>query len=280
MIKQKNIVMTLLGLVVFALLAQGCGESEYRKRQNEYTKLRKEIPREAYPDFFYDKFGDNWYKFRTLAGDETVSIPNYPIMRIEYVKGQTLPIILDEKTRQTDSFGFHIGGGRPKKAYKDVMEKHNVKRFSFHKSTLLLSPRRVAVLERPNNKWQAISDEWEVFGWENGGKTPVYLRSRRPLYFDQHVFVSFGTWDIRTAPVPLTGEHIDSAYPFIDVTLEVAFLDERLSTLGLEKGSKEYLAAFSRRVTAKVKFLEAMVADIYVGPELPDDVKALARGGG
>lgn len=111
MIKQKNIVMTLLGLVVFALLAQGCGESEYRKRQKERIKLRKEIPREAYPDFFYDKFGDNWYKFRTLTGDETVSIPNYPIMRIEYVKGQTLPIILDEKTRQTDSFGFHIGGG-------------------------------------------------------------------------------------------------------------------------------------------------------------------------
>ena len=68
-------------------------------------------------------------------------------------------LILDEKTRQTDSFGFHIGGGRPKKAYKDVMEKHNVKRFRFHRSTLLLSPRRVAVLERPNNKWQAISDE-------------------------------------------------------------------------------------------------------------------------
>ena len=160
------------------------------------------------------------------------------------------------------------------------MEKHNVKRFRFHRSTLLLSPRRVAVLERPNNKWQAISDELEVFGWENGGKKPIFLRSRRPLYFDQHVFVSFGTWDIKTAPNPLTGEHIDSAYPFIDVRLEVAFLDERLSTLGLEKGSKEYLAAYSRYLTAKVKFLEAMVADIYVGPELPDDVKALARGGG
>ena len=277
MVRHKNVLIAFFGVFVFALLSQGCGKSEYAKRQEARVKKRKEIPRDAYPNYFYDKFGDNWYKFRTGAGDEAEHLPRYPIMRIEYVKGEKLPVVLDEKTRKSDYFG--IRAGKPnRKLYKDMLEKHRVKSFRFYKSSLLLSPKEFTLLDRPNIKWQAISDDFEVFGWEDYGKKPEFLRSRKPLFFDQPVYVSFGTWDIRTAPNPSTKKYVDSDYPYVDVTLEVAFLDERLSILGLEKGSEEYLAAYSRYVKAKVKFLEALVADIYVGPELPDDVKLLATG--
>jgi len=274
MVKHKNVLIAFFGFFVFALLSQGCGKSEDAKRDEAWAKKRKEIPRDAYPNYFYDKFGDNWYKFRTGAGDEAEHLPRYPIMRIEYVKGEKLPIVLDEKTRVPDYFSLRAWTPNHN-LYKDMLDKHRVKRFRFHKSSLFLSPRKFTFLDRPNIKWQAISDDFEVFGWENSRKKPEHLRSRKPLFFDQHVYVSFGTWDIRTAPNPLTKKYVDSDYPYVDVTLEVAFLDKHLSTLGLEEGSEEYLAAYSRYVKAKVKFLEALVADIYVGPELPDDVKAI-----
>ena len=277
MVKHKNVLIAFFGFFVLALLSQGCGKSEDAKRDEAWVKKRKEIPRDAYPNYFYDKFGDNWYKFRTGAGDEAEHLPRYPIMRIEYVKGEKLPVVLDEKTRKSDLFTMRMF---PSKLYiyKDIAEKHSVKHFTFHKDILLLSPKKFALLEKPNVRWRPISEDFEAYLWEKSGNRSRILRSRRPLYFDQHVYVHFDTWAIQTAPDPLTNEHIDSAYPFIDVRLLVAFRDERLSTLGLEKGSAEYLAAYSRVVKAKVKLLEALVADIYVGPELPDDVKLLATG--
>jgi len=248
------------------LLLNSCGyessprhkKKKARKEQEKaYYELKKKIPKEHIPEFHYRKFDGGWYKrFR-----------RYPLLDVPYVKGQKLPVIV-EKEIEGDSLDLPYSSFI-RKNYTHLLEKRGLEFEKFHRTELRKTP-ELSDYCRHTFKWRPVSQYFEGARYDRDGK-PECLRSRVPLFFDQYVYVTFREWDIYTAPNPQNGEYSQSKYPYINVRM-LAYIPNQPYNKDDRGGliyDQTYHDLKSNQNFQKIKFIEDLVKEIYVGPNLP-----------
>lgn len=237
-------------------------------------KKRNLIPRDAYPIFYYQKLGSNWFKLYTGA-DKRTGYLDYPIMRVEYVKGEKLPIVIEPSSK---SKWNHVFSRSYDDYQKQIKKDHRVESYRYYKGGITTLNPKPFYCDRFNH-WKAYDAHFEASTERASG----CLRSRDPLFFDQHIYVKLGSPGVyfKTAPDPKTGKYVDTVYPYLDWKLEVRLLESEHFKAVLDKNikrrSREFANAHSQDLRRKIKFLEALVESIYIGPDLPADVRALVE---
>ena len=266
----QNIIMSLGQLLPFIgfslfmciLFLGGCRESSDDKYPYKFTE----------PTIGYTYFDGNWYrKIGGCRGRASEGCKG-TIDEVEaYVAANKVPVLITKLPPETKSIGGTILFRHQKDRYRPLLEEYGLKRLGFDTGIITRSYttfdgqfRLICTIAEKSNKWKPHSDLFE--------RSSSCRRSLKPLFFDKYIYTNTSGWDYTVAPHPHTGEYIDSPYPFFKLRFGDGFglvLDD-----SVEPGSEERDRLEAEWIERKIKFYEAYVKSIFLGPDLPADIQA------
>lgn len=224
------------------------------------------------PTLNYTYFDGNWYKTIDGCTGRAAEGCKGTIDDVEaYIEANKVPVIVTKLPPETKAITGIIPYRLQKERYKPLLEQFGLHVLGFDSgiitrkyTTFDSQYKHICKNPEKTNNWKPHSDLFERSG--------SCKRSLKPLFFDKYIYTNASGWDYSVAPHPHTGDYIDSPYPYFIIRFGEGHgfrLDK-----SIEPNSHESYRLEAKWIYRKIKFYEAYIKDIYVGPELPADVQA------